>query len=308
MSTLTTDTNMSFRPIHLSTDMKPIEITNSKIINFYNSHPNINIDEINLYFINIIDKLSPSELRAFSPTNMVSTNFFDKTEQQSQNNFTSILSKICPAADIQTKMGTNDIYMLKRLKQSTILLKNMDIDSNIALDQITEFTDLIEKEKCCGIMLSQNSGISNKTHFQIDIKNDNIIIYIHNVNYSQSIIMSAIDIIDNLHSKIRDLSRKNGDDFTIPKELLDTINSEYQLYLVRKTELITSIKESNKKIIAQIETFAFPSLNSYLTEKCCTVVQKHSLICGLCKKYSAHNLKALAAHTRGCVRKQRSSI
>lgn len=33
-------------------------------------------------------------------------------------------------------------------------------------------------------------------------------------------------------------------------------------------------------------------------------IQKSAFTCDLCKKYAAHNLKALAAHKRGCIRKK----
>lgn len=53
-----------FKPVHMVTENTPpsnsknefsIEITNSKIVNFYNSHSNINIEEVNLHFINLMN-------------------------------------------------------------------------------------------------------------------------------------------------------------------------------------------------------------------------------------------------------------
>ena len=45
--------------------------------------------------------------------------------------------------------------------------------------------------------------ITNKQNFQIDIINNHILIYIHNMNYDQEKLLLACDIIDNLTNWIR---------------------------------------------------------------------------------------------------------
>lgn len=192
-----------------------IEITNKKIINFYNLHPNIDIDEVNLYFINMISKICSnqnSDLTTSSIHSILSNSPRDKVDKIYQKqHFTNILSKIYTNAEIIDNYldGNYEFITMKRLKKPKILIKNIDIDSNISNEDAQFFNNLIDQENCCGIMISQSSGISNKNHFQIDIhKNNNIIIYLHNVNYSPSIISSAIDIVDNLYNKIQDFSKK----------------------------------------------------------------------------------------------------
>ena len=303
------DRNM-YSPRPISPPNTKIEITNSKIINFYNTHPHINIDEINLYFINILlsneIKVSNNHSTLTLP-NIVSDIQFKNTQIQTQSQFISTLSKMYPNADIIKKnTEDNDIITMKRIKKSKILIKNIDIESNVSGEQISSFFNLIDQEKCSGIIMSQKSGISNKNHFQIDIHNSNIVIYIHNVNYSQSVITSSIDIIDNLYSKMQDFSKQFGQDYTIPKEVLDNINNEYQLFIVQKELIINTVKEYQKKIISQVDECQFSSLSNYLSEKYSAPVKKLGFNCELCSKYSGHNLKALAAHKRGCIRKNRT--
>ena len=193
---------------------------------------------------------------------------------------------------------------MKRLNKPKILIKNIDIDANLSNDDVTYFNTLIDQENCCGIIISQNSGISNKNHFQIDIHNNNIIIYLHNVNYTHCIITSAIDTIDNLYSKIQDFSKQYGEDCMISKEILDNINNEFHSFIIKKNALIESVKQSNKKILSQIEECNFTSLNGFLSQKYSAPIQKSGFSCELCKNYLGHNLKALAAHKRGCIRKK----
>ena len=66
----------------------------------------------------------------------------------------------------------------------------------ITLDEVKKFIRFIIEEKCNGVFLSQNSGITSKQNFQIDMCNNNILIYLHNVAYDPTIIKTAIDIID----------------------------------------------------------------------------------------------------------------
>lgn len=283
-----------------------IEITNSKIIHFYNSHPDINIDEINLYFINLINNMLPCDKTNLSSSlSNIPTQQIQDTSSFKKEYFISVLSKIFTNADIMNKENNDNyhfIYM-KRLKKPKVVIKNMEMESNLSDEDVYTFTSLIDQENCCGILISQNSGISNKNHFQIDIHNNNIIVFLHNVKYSQSVIISAIDIIDNLFTKMQEFSKFNTD-CSIPKELLDNINNEYQLFIIQKNTLVNIIKEYQKKLLSQLDECRFSSLNCFLSEKYSTPIQKTGFNCEICSNYSAHNLKALAGHKRGCIRKK----
>jgi hypothetical protein len=280
-----------------------IEITNSKIINFYNSHPNVDIEEINLYMINIILSNEKKDLPNFTSSPVPPYDHFDKITKKPPSHIVNILSNIFPTADIKPN---EDIIYINRIKKTKILVKNMDIESNVSNDDVCFFNEFIDKENCCGIILSQHSGISNKNHYQIDICNNNIIVYIHNVNYSECIISTAIDIIDNLYDKIQEFSKKYGENFTIPKELLDNINNEYQSFMNQKTLIVNTVKEYQKKLLSQLDECKFSSLGLFLSQNYYTSIQKSSFNCQLCNNYFANNLKALAAHKRGCARKHRT--
>jgi len=290
-------------PVNVDNSYPKIEISNKKILQFYNTHPHINIEEINLYFINLLLSNECKET-SVSNSSISPIETIDNVIQK-QSLFFNNLSKIYPTADIIIK-NTEDIVVIKRFTKSKILIKNIDIESNISSQEIESFTNLIDKENCCGIVLSHRSGISNKNNFQIDIHNNNIIIYLHNVNYSHCVMTSSIDIIDNLYSKMQNYSKQNGEFYSIPKELLDNINNEYQQFIMQKKTIIDTIKEYQKKLISQIDDCKFSSLQSFLSEKYCSQIQNTGFNCELCKKYSGHNLKSLAAHKRGCIRKGRT--
>ena len=217
-----------------------------------------------------------------------------------------MLTKVFNSADISVKqMGMDkNTLILKRMRRPTVFIQNYDTEYNVSSDETSQFMTLISEENVCGIFMSQQSGISNKTDFQIELHNNNVVVFIHNAEYASSKIEVAISIIDNLNNQLRQFVKSgSNDDFTVPRELLESINNEYQLFITQKAAVIDVFKESQKKVLAQIDEIRFPCLDRYLSTKYSAPIVKSGLKCDLCKSYTANNLKALAAHKRGCSRK-----
>jgi len=126
------------------------------------------------------------------------------------------------------------------------------------------------------------------------------------VGYNEDKIRSAIDIIDNIALKFREMGfNSEGSIFeiSINKEIMEEINKEYQMFISQKEKLINVFKESQKRVLNQMEELKFPELDKFLSTKFSIPTTKHGFKCDLCKKFNANNLKALAAHKRGCNRK-----
>ena len=239
----------------------------------------------------------------------------EKTQSLHNKQLSSVLTKMYNSAEITTNPALlhngnqGGSILLKRLRKTNIIIENRDSSENINMDEINSFLSLIDDHNCNGIFISQHSGISTKKNYLIEITNsNNIIVYLHNVEYSSSKIESAVDIIDNLSNKLRLLKGTvSMDDISIPKDILENINTEYQLFISQKNAVIEVFKESQKKVLAQIDELRFPCLDKYLATKFSAPVQKPGLKCELCKSFTANNLKALAAHKRGCNRKNNAS-
>jgi len=219
-----------------------------------------------------------------------------------------VLTKIYNSAEISMGDTSSAIITLKRMRKQPIFVKSVETEENVSVDDVNQFISLIEDKNVCGIMLSQKSGISNKKDFHIEIYNNcNIVVFIHNADYSSHKIESAVNIIDNLYTKIRQFlvnhSAIGSSDFHIPKELMDTINQEYQTFMSQKNALIELLKENQKRVMTQLDELRFPQLDKFLATKYCAPIQKPGLKCDICKSFTGNNLKALAAHKRGCIRK-----
>ena len=230
---------------------------------------------------------------------------FAEDQHSQQNNdkkLSNVLTKIYSSSEVQTKKS-DGLIVLKRQGRPNILIDNRDIETNITADEVQSFTLSVDDHNCNGIFISQQSGISTKKNYHIEIHNNNILVYVHSAQYEPSRIEAAVDIIDQLSNKIRQFKHSGGDDCTVPKDTMDAINNEYQLFISQKNAVIEVFKESQKKVLAQVDEIRFPALDKFLATKYSAPIQKPGLKCDLCKSFSANNLKALAAHKRGCIRK-----
>lgn len=301
-----------------------LKITNNRIITFYESNPTLDFNTINLFMIDMLqnmltankDVLTHGEIHNKMTAQMQQSIIPNLDIRSNSNTIKStktvpihiILTKLYSSGEINI-LDNDGTFSLKRIRKQNIILKSMHSDENISIEDQELFTQLISEKNCSGILISQNSGISTKKDFQIEIVNNNIIVYIHNSNYSETQIDTAVSIIDNLYAKLRQFTIfANDTDITISKDVLEIINTEYQLFITQKIAIVELLKENQKKIITQMEEFRFPGLDKFLATKFAAPVQKPGLKCELCKGFTAHNLKALAAHKRGCIRKQGKPI
>lgn len=218
------------------------------------------------------------------------------------------LSQQYSTADISTlnTSANSSMYMLKRQYKQNILIYSVHSDVNISADEIKQFLQFVDEYRSHGVFVSQKSGIASKSNYQIDIHNGCVLTYIHNVSESFSKMNVAIDVIDNLSAKIKLFTHGNNSnnaDNSIPKEVLEEINRDFQLFVAQKEIIINIMKENHKKLLSIMDDFKFAALDKYLSSKFIMSNAKVGLKCDLCKQFNAHNLKALAAHKRGCIRK-----
>lgn len=215
------------------------------------------------------------------------------------------LTKLYNTADIRNIPNDDEkqVVLMKRFRKPTIHFQSISQDDNVNNEQITQMLSLVSEQNCNGILLSENTGFSGKKDFHIDIHNNNIIVYIHNFTKNDEKLQMGINIVDNFVSRMNEVSNVNTTGIHITQDLLEKINNEYQLFISQKTAVVDLLKENQKKVINQMDEIKFPCLDKYLSTKFSAPVATCGLKCDVCKNYSANNLKALAAHKRGCLRK-----
>jgi len=225
--------------------------------------------------------------------------------QISENILFNILHSLYPSSQIdhvgQTK-ETGDI-ILSRKDKPKILIENKNWNKNVVQEEVKKFIHDIETQNCCGLFLSQNYGIANKENFEINIHNGNVLIYIHHVNNDPEKIKIAINIIDSLKSRLSDFN-SNIEMDSIPKDILDSINLEFNSFAQDKLEIIKLTKRFEKDLLKAFDRMQFPTLEKYLSSRYATASSK--FVCEYCG-FIAKNNAAKSAHLRGCQVKKKSS-
>jgi hypothetical protein len=183
----------------------------------------------------------------------------------------SLLNELYPNSEITdtTGMKASGDFIMRRTNKPNILFENKEYDYNIPKDEVQKFIRDIENQNSSGVFISQYSGITFKDNFQIDINKGNVLVYIHNCEYSPDKIKTAIDIIDYLYKQIRDIGA-DDDSNVISSEVLDSINDDFQNFLNQKESLLMIVRDFNKKISTQIDDIQFPTLEKYLSNKYAT--------------------------------------
>jgi hypothetical protein len=218
-----------------------------------------------------------------------------------ENNLFSVLNNIFPNAEIVNTTGTkaSGDFIMKRIEKPTILFENKEYDYNIPKDEISKFIRDVDNQNVSGIFISQYSGITFKQNMQIDINKGNVLIYIQHCEYSSEKIKIAVDIIDSLSSKIKEINIDDDENNKISKEMLDDINADYQNVMNQKDSLLMTLKDFQKKITAQIEDIRLPALDRYLEPKY-AYAKSRNFECNLCNNFVASSKQSLSAHQRGC--------
>jgi hypothetical protein len=214
----------------------------------------------------------------------------------SENLLNNVLVNSFPNGELvnTSKETHHGDILLKRTNKVDILFENKDYSSNVPKKEIEKFIEDINLHDCCGIMLSQKSGISLKDNFQIEIHGENIVIYLHNVMYSNDLIKTAVNIIDHLQKHI---TSNIENSIEIDQDILDSINMEYKNYVLQRLEHIESIKNMSNKLIKEVENFNFNSieilLNKHYTN---SITNEFECICGRIWKTK----RSMGCHQKTC--------
>ena len=216
--------------------------------------------------------------------------------QYSENMLQGVLNKMFPSMEIVNTTGlkASGDFIMKRDNLPYILFENKNYEANVNLEEIKKFLRDVNEQRCNGILMSQNSGIVCKPDFFIEIHDGRVLVYLHNVEYSNEKIKVAVNIIDHLSSKLGEMDVKDGNN--IDKDILDNINTQYQTFLNQRAFIVETCKTFHKNVISQIDNLKMPDLGIYLGSKYASI-QNQEFVCDECG--SCFSKKAsLASHKK----------
>jgi hypothetical protein len=125
-------------------------------------------------------------------------------------------------------------------------------------------------------------------------------IYIPNAKYDVEQLKTAIDIIDNLSSKLQLIQNANqNNSYSIEQTDIDELADEYRIFGIHKITMQETIKTMNKQLLENLEEIQFPKIKKILM-KFGNIENDNDFKCIYCNIWSGKNRASLAAHTRNC--------
>jgi hypothetical protein len=216
-----------------------------------------------------------------------------------------ILQQLFPTEEVLDCRGETATcdYRVNRLYKTkpTILFENKDYTRSANTEEVTKFCRDLSIQRTHGIFLSQNSNITYKRDFQIDIVDGLIHVYVCNVKYNREKIQIAVDIIDNLSQKMEYITQHTAETsgFHISKEDLEGLMDEYTEFNARKAQLVDIVRNSTKQTIEKIEELQLFALKRVLTRNG-ALQADDEFKCRFCNSFTGKNRASLGAHVRGC--------
>jgi hypothetical protein len=214
-----------------------------------------------------------------------------------------MLQSLLPSDEIvkvNTDTASCDLKVNRMDKtKPSILFENKDYTRSVPTDEVKKFERDIRLQKAHGVFVSQKSPITFKGNFQIDIIGGLIHIYVPNAGHDANKIKIAIDIIDNLSSKLETIEITKGEVFSLSKEEIDDITEEYRFFVVQKMQMIDTIKAVTKQLVDKMEDFQLPAVKKMIT-KLGVVENDNDFKCNFCSNWAGKNKASLGAHIRNC--------
>lgn len=218
----------------------------------------------------------------------------------SESKLYPILSEVFPIDEIIHNGSGKQAHCCDytvRTHPKSILIENKDYQVNLGPDNVRKFLDDIERNNCHGIFISQQSGITGKANYKIDIHKGNVLVYLHNVNYDAGKIRAAADIIQQLSDRLIEIDL---DENSISKDDLETINMEFNQFIDSKENIIKMVNDFQKRMVVSIKQLNLSCLEKYLGTKFAHM-KSFNFVCEFCNK-GWDSRRALAAHRKGCAK------
>jgi len=222
----------------------------------------------------------------------------------SENEMYFLLQKVLPSDDIKhcfSETASCDFKIIRYDdKRPTILVENKDYTASVNKDEVKKFERDLKTQNCHGIFVSQNSPITHKHNYQIDIINNIIHVYVHNANYNPDKIRIAIDIIDNLADRVslNNDSENQSEMFSLSLKEIEDIREQYCIFANKKLEIVEMIKVITKQLSDKMEDIQLPYIKKFDigTREITTV----GITCPMCNKFVAKSKASLGAHQKSC--------
>jgi hypothetical protein len=181
-----------------------------------------------------------------------------KKGQVAENILLNNLTTLFPDSEVidTSHIPNSGDIQIKKENKPVILLDSKCFKNNVPKIDLDKFYADVKTNNCSGILCNSNAGIANRDHFQIDIQDNNVYVFISNHQYDNTLFKLAVKIIYHIHDIIKD---NKNDTIEINKELFQRLKIEYNFFLSTFQQHLSSIKTN----IMSLEKLAFVQLDHF---------------------------------------------
>jgi hypothetical protein len=111
------------------------------------------------------------------------------------------------------------------------------------------------------------------------------------LSYSSDALQIAADMIDSISSKLNDFCSLSENKYSIPKDILDGINREYQQFIIQKEAIVTGFKDHQKRLLSQLDDMRFSTLDKYLSTRYSSC-KKQGFTCNICNSFNVATVRS----------------
>lgn len=185
-------------------------------------------------------------------------------------------------------LGTH--FAMTHHSSPTLFIQQKHYNFNIPPADSNEFINLCKNNDVSGILCSQNSGIANHPDLSFDIFDNNIIVFVHNLNGNPLKIKYAHKIIECLSDYIDSLEQPT--ELCIDPTQFENIKKDYESLIFNIQKLEKQLKDCSRTV----SDLHFDSIQNLLQTKSSVHPSLHRRhICVDCKK-SYKNKSSLNRH------------
>lgn len=280
IKTLLTDQLQSLQS-HIQNNSNPL-ILREVLQNFQDKLVNLNTEQLNdldRKSIQLLSGFQSNLLKDISTTldshtihhkitsindtlTLLHNNFTGNSSQKgkmTENLLYQNLLKAFPDADVvlsRDQPDSCDIQIIKDTKP-TILIDSKHCEaSNVRKSDLDKFYEDCKLNNSCGILCNAFGGIANRKHFEIDIQDKRVLIFISNHQFDPVLFQLASRIIYNIHSIVQE---QRTDIIQIDQQLYQRLKIEFNFFLQSFHQHLDNIKAN----VNALSSLSFSHLDNF---------------------------------------------
>jgi len=203
------------------------------------------------------------------------------------------LVKAFPDCDVDLTRNQSDScdIQVKKEGKPPILIDSKHCEaSNVRKSDLDKFYDDCKLNDACGILCNAFGGIANRKHFEIDVQDTRVYVFLSNHEFDPTVFQLAARIIYNIHSVIQD---NRTDIIQIDQQLYQRLKIEYTYFLQSFQQHLDNIK-ANVNALSQL---ALCQLDQFFKRSSFASGTTKPFTCHLCAT-GCSSSKALKRHLK----------